>query len=180
MNRNGRYKNNFVWSKNVTDTKFKKRKISSQVHIKQCTYKREISKYSIRTSRHLCTHAWKKGRTEAWNSLVLRRERERDVFSSQHIPLSLDMSRSVREWRRWGSELRIGTQAVHLFRWCFLYACNCMLGETGSNLLKCPAFCLRDFEVCEYEETQQQDSEDDKNVWTTEELCEREREKERW
>lgn len=51
-----------------------------------------------------------------------------------------------------------------------------MLGETGSNLLKCPAFCLRDFEVCEYEETQQQDSEDDKNVWTTEELCERERE----
>lgn len=68
----------------------------------------------------------------------------------------------------WGaSHLGIGPQGVEELLGCLVTLAGSPLPETGSNLIKGPAFRLRNFEVGEDEEQHQEHGEDDEDVWTT-------------
>ncbi len=59
------------------------------------------------------------------------------------------------------SKLRICSHCVQIISGIFLWP----WAEACRDLFKCPPFGLRNFEVGEDEEYQQEDSEDDENVW---------------
>lgn len=68
----------------------------------------------------------------------------------------------------WGaSHLGIGPQGVEELLGCLVTLTGSPLPETGSNLIKGPAFGLRNFEVGEDEEQNQEHGEDDEDVRTT-------------
>lgn len=67
----------------------------------------------------------------------------------------------------WGaSHLRIGPQGVEELLGCLVTLAGSPLPETGSDLIKGPAFGLRNFEVGEDEEQNQEHGEDDEDVRT--------------
>lgn len=65
------------------------------------------------------------------------------------------------------SELRISSQAVELFRRVFFSPSGGCLAEAGGDLIKCSALGLRHFKEGEDEEHQQEDSEDDEDIRST-------------
>lgn len=68
----------------------------------------------------------------------------------------------------WGaSHLGISPQWVEQLLRCLVTLASSPLPETGSNLIEGPAFGLRNFEVGEDEEQNQEHSEDDEDVGTT-------------
>lgn len=68
----------------------------------------------------------------------------------------------------WGSShLGISPQGVEQLLGCLVTLASSSLPEAGSNLIKGPAFRLRNFEVGEDEEQNQEYGEDDEDIGTT-------------
>lgn len=64
-------------------------------------------------------------------------------------------------------ELRVSSQAVELLWIEFLSSPAGSLTESGSDVVKRSPLCLWHFEVGEYEEQEQQHSEDNEDIGTT-------------
>lgn len=68
----------------------------------------------------------------------------------------------------WGtSHLGISSQRAEQLLRCLVTWVGSPLPEARSNLIEGPAFCLRNFEVGEDEEQNQEHSEDDEDIGTT-------------